>query len=180
MKRRDCMKSRSLIFSLLAMLIAFCAVGSAWSVASAREPNESANFFLTFLEEAEVFLGKGGIYMPTSGYNAVAVINRWEPYGIDHKGLKFVERWIEFRIYDYDTTEEFNILLGVNYVYFNLTDLERKMWDAGKLSIYYFNEINNKWEACWTYLVPNESLPNGRVSCVMPGFGYYGLAKVNN
>jgi len=174
------MKVRKLIFSLVALLIAFSAVGSAWSVAFANEPYESANFFITYLQEAEIFLGKGGVYMPTSGYDAVAVINRWEPYGIEHEGLKFVERWIEFRIFAYESTEPFNFLLGVNYVYFNLTDLERKMWDAGKLSIYYYNENTFEWEACWTYLVPDESLPNGRATCVMPGYGYYGLARVNN
>jgi len=88
------------------------------------------------------------------------------------RGLKFVERWIEFRIYDYDTAVPFNFLLGVNYVYFNLTYAERKMWDAGQLSIYYYNELTSKWEACWTYLVPEENTPHGRATCVMPGYGY--------
>lgn len=174
------MKTKHVIFPLMALLIAFSALVNAWSVVMAREPNESANFFLTYLEKEEIFLGKGGVYMPTSGYNAVAVINRWEPYGIEHPGLKFVERWIEFRIYDYDTTEPFNLLLGVNYVYFNLTKPEREMWEAEELSIYYFNENSNEWEACWTFLVPSENSPHGRATCVMPGFGFYGLAKVNN
>jgi hypothetical protein len=173
------MKARHIIFPLVAFLIAFGSIGNAWGVAFAREPNDSANFFITYLEEEEVFLGKGGVYMPSSAYSAVAVINRWDPYGIDHQGLKFVERWIEFRIFAYDTTP-FEFLYGHNYVYFNLTDLERKKWDAGGLSIYYYNENTNKWEECWTYLVLDENPPNGRATCVMPGFGYYGLAKKNN
>jgi hypothetical protein len=174
------MKAKRFIFPIVALLIVFSAVGSTWSVAFAREPNDSANFFLTYLEEADVFLGKGGVYTPASGFTAVAVINRWEPYGIYHQGLKFVDRWIEYRIYNYDTAEPFEILLGMNYVYFNLTDIQRKLWDAGRLSIYYYNENTLQWDPCWTYLVPNENIPYGRATCIMPGFGYYGLAKSNN
>ena len=173
------MKARNVIYPLIALLIALGAVGNAWRVAFASEPVDSADFFITYLEEEEIFLGKGGVYMPSSAYTAVAVINRWDTHGINHKGLKFVERWIEFRIYDYYTTP-FDFLYGFNYVYFNLTDLERKKLDAGSLSIYYFNENTYKWEECWTYLVVDENPPNGRATCVMPGFGYYGLAKKNN
>lgn len=167
------MKAKYVIFPLVALLIAFSAVGYAF----AREPNASANFTLTYQEPEDVFLGKGGVFMPSSNYTAVATINRWNPYGIDHEGLRFVERWIEFRIYD-SNTKAFTQLWGVNYVYFNLNVRQRRMWNADELGIYYYNENNLTWVECPTLLVAAKNAPHGRLTCVMPGFGYYGLAKV--
>jgi hypothetical protein len=169
------MKAKHVIFPLVALLIALSGVSGTWGVAYADEPNASANFNLTYQQAEEVFLGKGGVFMPSSNYTAVATINRWNPYGIDRQGLRFIERWIEFRIYDANT-EPFNLLWGVNYVYFTLEVRQRRMWEAGELSIYYYNESTRNWDECPTWLVAHKNAPHGRLTCVMPNFGYYGLA----
>lgn len=172
------MKARYAIFPLMALMIALSAVSGAWSAVYAKEPNASASFNIKYQEAEEVFLGKGGVFMPSSNYTAFATINRWDPYGIDRQGLRFIERLIEFRIYD-SNTEAFSQLWGVNYVYFTLEVRQRRMWDAGELSIYYYNESTLKWVECPTWLVAHKNAPHGRVTCVMPGFGYYGLVRVD-
>lgn len=169
------MDCKRVFLFLAALLIAFGALAGTWASGLALEPRESATFPLTFQQPEEVFLGKGGVYMVSSSYTGYATISRWEPYGIKHSALRFVDRWIEFRIYAQDT-EAFETLLGFNYVYFNLTNAQRQMWNSDDLSIYRYVESTGKWEVCPTYLVANENLPNGRLTCVMTGFGIYGLA----
>lgn len=169
------MKAKYMIFPLVALLIAFSGVMGAWSAVYAKEPNATANFKLTYQQAEEVFLGKGGVFMPSSNYTAVATINRWDPYGLDRQGLRFIERWIEFRIYD-SNAAAFTRLWGVNYVYFTLNASQRARWNAGELSIYHYNENSLTWVECPSWLVSHKNAPNGRVTCVMPNFGYYGLA----
>jgi len=169
------MKAKYVLFPLVALLIAFGAVSGTWSVVYADEPNASDNFNLTYQQAEEVFLGKGGVFMPSSNYTAVATINRWNPYGLDRGGLRFVERWIEFRIYD-SNSDPFTRLWGVNYVYFTLNNSQLRLWNADDLSIYYYNENTLTWVECPTWLVGHKNAPNGRLTCIMPNFGYYGLA----
>lgn len=169
------MYSKRVFLFMAALLIACSALGATWASGLAREAREWSTFTLTLEQPEDVFLGKGGVFMVSSSYNGYAVISRWEPYGLKHPGLKFVDRWIEFRIYGQDT-EEFEILYGFNYVYFNLTNAQRQLWNSDDLRIYHYDESTAKWVECPTYLVANENSPNGRLTCVMTEFGFYGLA----
>lgn len=141
------------------------------------EEFSSAIFELTPEGPAEVFLGRGGIYMVNSVYDATAVINRIKPNKLihPHQNLDFLDRWIEFFIYD-DFAVAYQTLWGLNYVYFNLTYDHRILWDEGLLSIYYWDPAQVKWIVCPSFLVADENLPHGRIACVMQKFGTYGLA----
>jgi hypothetical protein len=169
------MKVKSGPFILLNALIVFALTAGVWGSALAKEDTTSY-FDLVFQEPAEVFLGKGGVYMVSSNYNGTAGITRIDPnhqYPTDD--LIFIERWIEFHIYD-QNTDAFPTLWGFNYVYFNLTHSSRMMIEEGKINIYQWDTSKSDWVECPTHLVEDENKPHGRASCVMTRFGLYGLA----
>lgn len=173
------MNTRNLLISLLSLILCLALAGGTWNTVLAVEDFSSTNFELTYQQPAEVYLGRGGVYMVSSAYTATAVINRIKPNKTYPKqGLEFVDRWIEFRIYD-NRGVAFQTLWGFNYVYFNLTHEHRTLWDKNLLSIYYWDSLLGKWVVCPSFLVADENLPHGRVTCVMQNFGIYGLAMTN-
>lgn len=170
------MKQKNLILTFLLLslisIIAFSSPGYAF----AEEGDSTAYYGLTYQEPADVFLGKGGVFMVSSSYNATATINRFVPRGgYPDPGIEFFDRWIDFAIYDY-LGNPYLGLWGFNYVYFNLKYHTRTLWDAGKLSIYKWDEIRDEWTKCPTYLVEMDRLKHGRLSCLMTDFGLYGIA----
>jgi len=171
------MKIRKLFLLLVSVFMIFSLLGTRWTSVNAMEEFSSANFELTTEEPAEVYLGRGGIYMVNSAYNATAVINRIKPNKLihPHQNLEFVDRWIEFYIYD-EFGVAYQTLWGLNYVYFNLTYDHRALWDKGLLSLYYWDPFQVKWIVCPSFLVADENLPHGRIACVMQKFGTFGLA----
>jgi hypothetical protein len=66
--------------------------------------------------------------------------------------------------------------LNLTYVFYNLDSEERLAWDAGNLSIYYFDKAGNSWTACPTYFVSGSIEDSfGRVACVAPQFTFYAM-----
>ncbi len=168
---------KNAFLALTAVFICSGLLGARVTQGFAMEEFSSANFELAADEPAEVYLGRGGIYMVNSAYNATAVINRIKPNKLihPHQNLEFVDRWIDFSIYD-DFGIAYQTLWGLNYVYFNLTYDHREFWEEGLLSIYYWDPMQLKWIVCPSFLVSDENLPHGRIVCVMQKFGTYGLA----
>jgi hypothetical protein len=169
------MKGQRVLLTLFAILVVISTMAGNWSYASAKE-DTTAYFDIVFQKPAEIFLGKGGVFMVSSNYTGTAGITRIDPNNkYPAKELVFVERWIEFRIYD-SNSNAFPILWGFNYVYFNLTSGTRKLMDDGDLKIYQWDTSKSEWVECPTLLVANENEPHGRAACVMTRFGLYGLA----
>jgi hypothetical protein len=81
--------------------------------------------------------------------------------------------WIP--IFDY-LGYPYTVFYGLNYVYFELVEETRTDWEEGVLSIYYLNPVSLDWEVCPTFFVDGNGKQKDRVTCVMPGFGLYGLA----
>lgn len=171
------MRIGKILLAIFALFFCVALLGFNWLQTYAMEEFSSANFEIFAHEPTEVYLGRGGVYMVDSAYNATAVINRLKPDKllIPYQNLDFVDRWIEFFIYD-DFGDAFQTLWGFNYVYFNLTYDHRTLWDQGFLSIYYWDALQRKWIICPSFLVEDENLPHGRAACVMQKFGTYGLA----
>lgn len=147
-----------------------------WEYVQAEEDVSTAYYSLTYQEPADVFLGKAGVFMVRSSYNAIATINRFDPdFTHPSEDLVFYDRWLDFGIYDY-LGNPYTGLYGFNYAYFNLKYNTRRLWDEGKLSIYRWDINKRDWVKCPSYLVEMKSLPHGRVSCIMTTFGFYGIA----
>lgn len=147
-----------------------------WGTAYAEEDVSTAYYYLTYQEPADVFLGKAGVFMVSSSYNAQATINRFVPDNTyPAEDLEFFDRWLDFGIYDY-LGNPYQGLYGFNYAYFNLKNRTRKLWDSGELGIYRWDDQADEWIKCPSFLVEMKNLPHGRVTCIMTAFGLYGIA----
>ena len=164
--------------ALVALAIAIGALAGSRASGLAKSEPDSATFWLTYEQPAEVYLGKGGVFMVKSYYNGSAVISRIEPDKTHaDEDLRFIERWIEFHVFDTQGATAASFL-GLNYVYFDLTKRERLAWEDGQLSIYYYDRYKFDWVECPTKYVADENPPHGRLACVMTDFGLYGLATL--
>ena len=163
-----------LLYSLMIFVVLGFVFGS-WDVAYAEE-DSTAYYDLLYQEPADVYLGKGGVFMVSSSYNATATINRFVPNNTyPAEDLEFYDRWIDFAIYDYNANPYLG-LWGFNYVYFNLKYHTRALWEEGELSIYRWDTTRKDWIECPTFLVEMKNVPHGRATCIMTAFGLYGLA----
>lgn len=163
-------------YLLFATLIVLGMLFGGGQSAFADDGVSTAYYFLTYQEPADVHLGKAGVFMVSSSYNAQATINRFDPdKTYPAEDLEFFDRWLDFGIYDY-FGNPYQGLWGFNYAYFNLKYHTRKLWDAGELNIYRWDEDFEEWVECPSFLVEMKNLPHGRVTCIMTTFGLYGIA----
>ena len=170
------MKRSNLLLNIFATVVTVALIGASWIPAFAEEEVSTAYYPLTYLEQADLYLGKAGVFMLSSSYNATATINRFEPQGIyPTEDLEFYDRWLDFGIYDY-YGNPYKGLYGFNYAYFNLKYHTRRLWDQGELGIYRWDSVGKDWVKCQTFLVEMKNLPHGRVTCIMTTFGTYGIA----
>jgi hypothetical protein len=169
------MKNRRIVLVSMSFMIALSLIFNSYGIASGNDNDSTAYYYLTYQEPADVYLGLAGVFMVNSSYNAVAVINRFVPdYRYPAGDLNFFDRWLLFGVYDYRANAY--PLYGYNYVYFNLKNHTRNLWDAGELGIYHWDTLKKRWVVCPTYLVETKNLPHGRLSCIMREFGLYGIA----
>lgn len=170
------MDNKKLLLILFATLLIPALTVGIWFPVSAEEEVSTAYYPLTYQEPADLYLGKAGVFMVSSSYNATATVNRFEPYGTyPAEDLRFYDRWLDFGIYDY-YGYPYRGLYGFNYAYFNLKYHTRRLWDQGELSIYRWDVNKADWVECQTFLVEMKNLPHGRVTCLMTTFGTYGIA----
>lgn len=173
------MKRKNLLLYVLATVIALVLVVGKWDSVFAEEEVSTAYYPLYYQEQADIFLGKAGVFMVSSSYNATATINRFEPHNTyPADDLEFYDRWLDFGIYNYYGNPYLG-LWGFNYAYFNLKYRTRRLWDEGELNIYRWDVNKNDWVKCPTFLVEMKNLPHGRVTCIMTDFGLYGIASEN-
>lgn len=141
-----------------------------------READASAR--ITFQQRVDIFSGEGGVFMPSSNYLGFVAINRIHPDQLPRpEDLDFLQDGLEFRIFD-DQGSQFRTALGFMYVYFNLNDHTRALFNEGRLAIHFFNPATNDWQLCrHPVFIGTTNLPHGRLSCVALNFGIYGLAE---
>jgi hypothetical protein len=169
------MKKKRFVLTSISFIVALSFFLSSFEIAKSNENDSTAYYYLTYQEPADVYLGLAGVFMVSSSYDAVAVINRFVPdYRYPAEDLNFFDRWLLFGVYDF-YAKPFPPY-GFNYVYFNLKFHTRQLWDEGELNIYRWDPVRNRWSVCPTYLVETKNLPHGRLSCIMREFGLYGIA----
>src|SRR3990170_5736457 len=146
--RRLPMILRKPALALVALAIAIGVLARSQESGLAKSEPDSATFWLTYEQPAEVYLGKGGVFMVKSYYNGSAVISRIEPdITYADEDLRFIERWIEFHVFDALGATAVSFL-GLNYVYFDLTKEERLAWERGEISIYRYDRFKIDWIEC--------------------------------
>ena len=173
------MKGKKVIFLVLMLVITIAVLGSSWIPVAAAKTNETVVKPLVFEKPADIYLRKGGVYFSSSNYTGEARLTRFQAVGVYlKKNLEFVQPLTEIRA-NSSSGVEFKTLWGIVYVYYNLTSEQRAAWTKGDLSIYQYDPIKKTWSSCPSLLVQDESTKFGRLACVIPAFGVYGLASSN-
>jgi hypothetical protein len=132
---------------------------------------------LVFQQRADIFSGRAGAFFPSSNYTGFATLQRLDPTGdLRDRNLEFAQRLLELRLFD-QQGNEFERAFGLNYVYFNLNRMDRIDWQTGDLSIYRLEPDSETWVKCPSHLVESKNPPHGRLACVVPDFGVFGLAR---
>ena len=171
------MNLKKLTLALIAIVIALAAVGGNWALALAETDNATLTKPVSFQKSADIYLRKAGVYMPSSNYTGTAVLARIEPTGKHADvNLIFAAPLLDFSLLDPDG-DKFEIVWGVNYVYFNLNSEARAAWDDKKLSIYRYDPGKDDWLVCPSFLVRDASSKHGRLTCIINKFGLYALAR---
>lgn len=142
--------------------------------------NQNSNLMTantTFQREIDLYLGNGGIYMPSSSYQGVVELRRMNRgFSGPASDYRFVQRLLDFQIVD-AAGRTFPLVYGINYVYFNLNRQQRLAWDEGALAIFHYDDSLRRWTECpTTHFIASKNEPNGRLACVAAGFGAFGLA----
>ena len=150
------------LLALVLILLASTLVAGAYTMKYARVYQDQSR---------TVGLGNAGItYASAYKDGTVQVLRRDDsgyhaPYNHVH-----VEKLLEVRFYDLNWTRD-RYASGAVWVWYDLTGKEMKLWDAGLLSIKYFDTWKNQWKACPTFELKGGS----RVACRVYAYGVYGL-----
>jgi hypothetical protein len=161
---------------ILLIFLVFCLSLGLTTQAFAAEKTVKLQKKITSGTNADVYLGRGGVFFSNSVFSGVAQVTRMDPDQSHSSGkLRFFPRWLDARLYV--DNEEIKQARGLVYVYFNLDNQLRKAWDDGKLHIYQYVQKTGKWEMCQVeLLVKTKYVPQGRLACVISNFGLYGMA----
>ena len=167
------MKNQKTILIILGLLLMFAFVlGTSQPVKAAQK--ETITKSLEYQKPLDIFMGRGGVYFPSSAYTGKAVISRTEP--VNTKNLTFTHRWLDIQLYDVKG-KEIKSVSGYIYVYFNLNADDYVAWKKEKLSIYYYDPTTSNWVEYPTYYFASKSSPYGRVSTMIgKDFGRFGIA----
>jgi len=168
------MKYQKTTLTLLGFILIFGLALGYGAPAKAAMKTDTVTKPLVYQKSLDIYLGKGGVYFPSSHYTGKAVLTRIEPENT--KKLTFTQRWSDIRLFD-SGGKEFKPVYGYVYVYFNLSADDRTAWDKGKLSIYHYNATKKVWDECETQLLAGKNAPHGRVRFLLiDEFGLYGVA----
>ena len=123
----------------------------------------------------EIFIGNGGVFVDNSRHDGTLVLKAREP--VNRGWHLFTQRILELRVLNEDD-REYDRLLGLVRVYFNLDAYQRNKWEdsASNMSIWTFDEIHGGWSKCKTRLLDSSQFPKGRLYCYAKNNGIYGLA----
>lgn len=132
---------------------------------------------LNFGENSDVYLGLGGVFLPSSGYSGEMEMRRINPRYTDPElDLEFAQNLLEYRVRD-QSNRAYERVFGLNYVYFNLNDDTFDAWQDDELNIYFYDVDRGRWTPCEIQLhIATVNRPHGRLACIAEDFGFYGLA----
>jgi len=91
------MKHQKSTIIVLGLLLMFAFVlGYSQTVWAAQKDTITKS--LEYQKPLDIFLGKGGVYFPSSTYTGKAVVTRTEAENT--KGLSFTHRWLDIHLFD--------------------------------------------------------------------------------
>lgn len=171
------MKSRKMLQFVVALVITLVTIGNGWMPSSAaKETVKKVTQKITAQAREDVFLGRSGVFFPSSAYTGDLTLTRIEPKSTRISGLRFTEPFIEVSLAT-GSKDQVKKVTGIVYVYFKLLSWERRLWDEGNLSIYQLDSKSGKWVECPNLkIVAGKNSPHGRLACVVTEFGTYAMA----
>jgi hypothetical protein len=171
------MTARKILQFLLVSVITVGALGFGWLPSvSANGTKKTITQKITAQAREDIFLGRSGVFFPSSAYTGELTLTRTDPKSGSVAGLRFTEPFIEVSL-STDGKSEIKNVTGVVYIYFKLLSWERRMWDEGTVDIYQLDPKTGKWVICPNQqLVAGKNSPHGRLACVMTEFGTFAMA----
>jgi len=158
------MKARRWIWSFLSIVIALSLI--------AAVPAAKKVVFIRAGDSRDVNVGVMGVHVTNSYYTGdLTVMRKTQQPVTGTDRLKLLEKMIDARFMGYDKVKVTHIQ-GSWYVFYNLTQQEKKLFNDGKIAIFYYDSWPKKWKQCYTFVVTGH--PN-RITCRMLNFGLYGL-----
>lgn len=143
----------------------------------------------------DLSIGKAGVYLSETLMTGTAVLTRYEApkahVAACNPGdsveicsgrsrlIMWQQQMMTFHVYEGgEGSKKYSFVRGLAYVYFNLDLQTRRLWENDedkRMSIYWWDEFNQRWTKCPTFLRRDASAPQGRLVCYMEEFGTYGL-----
>jgi hypothetical protein len=164
------MRTKKLVFTVLAMLVAFSLIAA--SVMPAR-------FIIKKDEKVEFYQGRTGVSFTESQFSGVVRLTRPDDSSVGATNHpKFTHSLLDVRLTK-TNGEKVTFVLGAVYVFFVVKPSEVRAWERGELGLYRFDSWDKTWKECGSFLVKNG---NGRprIACRMRVFGVYGLAEISD
>jgi hypothetical protein len=159
------MKARRWIWTILSIVIALSLI--------AAVPASKKVVFIRAGDSRDVNVGVMGVHVTDSYYTGDLTVTRKTVQPVTGKDrIKLLEKMIDMRFMGYDGMKVTHIQ-GSWYVFYNLTPKEKKLFNEGKIAIFYFDSWPKKWKQCYTFVATGQS---NRITCRMLNFGLYGLA----
>lgn len=177
------MKAKTIFLAFFALVLALNSIGLSAINVKAADEARSLTQAIVFGKEYDVILdGKVGIYTASSGHSGTLGLDLLTPDAtmpFKDTQMQFVGDWVKVSLKDAEN-KEMTQVYGVMYLYFNLTEATRKLYDEGRLSIYRYvgdDDVKKDWEICATQIfMKNDNKPYGRLACALNKFDHYTLA----
>ncbi|HSF83330.1 MAG TPA: hypothetical protein VLA49_18985 [Anaerolineales bacterium] len=119
--------------------------------------------------------GRAGVAFTQSSFSGtVKVTRKSTSKAPGEEKPKFTQNLLDVRLTDRDGNTITHVL-GSVYVFFKVRQKDIRLWEQGKLSIYFFDTWTQEWTTCYTFAVRNGSISN--LACRVRVFGLYGLAS---
>jgi len=119
--------------------------------------------------------GRAGVAFTQSSFSGtVKVTRKSTSKAPGEEKPKFTQNLLDVRLTDRDGNTITHVL-GSVYVFFKVRQKDIRLWEQGKLSIYFFDTWTQEWTTCHTFAVRNGSISN--LACRVRVFGLYGLAS---
>lgn len=154
---------KKVIISLLVIIMAFSTIAATFTTSNTVRKGDTKSFYR----------GRAGVAFTNSQFTANVTVTRKSNTSKvpGESPPNFRQKLLDVRLTDFDGNR-IKFVLGPVYVYFNVTDKEVRMWDSGKLAIFYYDPWTDSWTKCSTFLISGK---NNQLSCRIRVFGLYGL-----
>jgi hypothetical protein len=177
------MKAKTIFLAFIALVLTLNSLGLSAVTALAAEEDRVLTQAIVFGKEYDIVLeGKVGFYTASSAMSGnlrMELITPDSTRAFKDTQMSFIQDWVDISLRDADG-KVLTQVYGVMYLYFNLSEADRKLYDEGRLNIYRWvgdEDSKKDWELCATQIfMKNENKPHGRLVCAINKFDTYTMA----